>query len=342
MKKLIFALLLIASPAFAQITLSGSQIQIGPTANANIDVLSASKAYGTIVSKQNQYVTVAHGNIVNLIDYSGGPGYLASMWFNINTGDTAGVDGDTINVYYDGHSSPDISMTVQQFFGSYGTASGSVYINRYMSYVKNTSGGTLFGNYQWRVPMPFTSGIKIDIVNNGATDTFFSEVMLETGVSNIWPNTRHLYATTFAQTACTLGTTVNLANITSGAGRVFGVQWYMSGGTANDQEGDFAYYTNGGVSPIYQSSGAEDFFETGHNWQGATLSNWSLAGGQLGVYIGSIGVSAPDPVGAYRFHIDDPIVFTNGFKLTWMCGDPSEGSVGNPNVNSTVWYLLGT
>ncbi|PYV06020.1 MAG: hypothetical protein DMG26_04125 [Acidobacteria bacterium] len=77
------------------------------------------------------------------------------------------------------------------------------------------------------------------------------------------------------------------------------------------------------VTGNYSGSGVNNLYNGTFFWQhGATAS-----------------ADAHNTASFYRFHVNDPIVFNTGLKVTWACGDTTESSfTGNPVVWATVWY----
>ena len=72
-------------------------------------------------------------------------------------------------------------------------------------------------------------------------------------------------------------------------------------------------------TPVLLSSGLEDYFLGTYYFQRGTDAN-DLAG--------LTHLDEPTQTfSAYRFHDDDPIFFTNGFKLTCRCGETETGEL---------------
>jgi len=300
-----------------------------------VDVLSDSKLAGTYASTKNEYYSLAAGATRDLVNYQSGDGYVSQLFITLySASDAASLQSSVVKVYYGGSGTPSITATLAQFFGVYGMAqTGTSFSSRYFSAVFADS---TKATYETMLPIPFSGGIQITLTNSsgGTAQTLWSEVSYQTGVPDTWPNTRKLLLATTPYAGCTLNNTLTLANVASGKGRVFGLAWYMNG-TANFQEGNFTYYVNGSGTPSLVSSGTEDYFQTGFNWTAVTTP-WSL-GGLIGVYT-SVGAFPTGNIGAYRYHIRDQFDFTNGFNITWQCGDSTQGSTGSASAATTVWY----
>ena len=81
------------------------------------------------------------------------------------------------------------------------------------------------------------------------------------------------------------------------------------------------------VTGQYCGSGVNNLYNGTFFWQHGTTA----------------GVDAHNTASFYRFHLNDPIVFNTGLKLTWACGDTTESSfTGNPVVWTTVSILYAT
>lgn len=312
--------------------------------NFSFDVLANSKSGGTGAWQKNEYVTVAAGATQNLLNYQAGDGYVSDLFITLadTSSDLTALRYSLVNVYYGGSSTASISVPLEYFFGVYGLTTGSSFAGRYTSAVYAASTES---TYMSRIPIPFSGGIKIDLVNAGTTTmTLWSETHYHQGVTDNWPNTQALYVAYYPAATCTAApagseTNVVLANVASGKGRLAGISWFMNG-VASLQEGNFTYYDNAAPStPIFDSTGTEDFFETGFNWSGVTLP-WLLADRTQGLYYSSSSTFPNGHLGAFRFHIDDPVTFTQGIKVNWQCGNVSEaGSAGDSaTVAATVWY----
>lgn len=308
----------------------------GSGAGSYFDVLSENKTPGTLNSSNAAYQNVPAAGTVTLLDYTGGDGYVSLLWMAL--GGSALAPDAILNIYYDGESIPSISMPAQYFYGFFGVPSGSQSAQtRYTAFL--TSSIATDVGYVSTIPMPFSGGIKITLTNVDPSNalTIFYNVEYHTGVSNTWTNTQRLMAVPFYYQAGALNEMLTLANASAaGAGRVLGLSWMMSGSAASSQEGEFSYYLNGSAEAQYNSTGTEDYFLSAYNWEGITLP-LSILKGQAGVYFSS-GSFPSDNVGAWRFHLDDPMVFVNGFHLQWQCGNSTRGSTEGANVAATVWY----
>lgn len=356
MKRLILvSLLLISSFAFGQSVQLGGAVQVGSAGGGGVssssnEILSPGKTQGTIASTHGEAVSVGGSATQTLLNYSGGDGYVSELLIAIN-GDSNARANSLIKVYYNGSATADINTTVEKMFGGvYISTNG--FGHSYSSQLFEVTGtGTITGNigYVMYLPIPFTGGIKIDVVNgSGSSMTLWYTVKYHTGVTNNWPYEHKLLVGTYASgsTGCTPNSTLTLhdASTIGVKGKLVGI-WLLGDGFPNSVsnplaplEGDMAIYLDGSGSPSYQSSGTEDwagfpFYANGFQADNANGGNFH--GTTFWSNSGSTGMTWS----FYRYHIMDPIVFNTGLKVTWQCGDTSQaGFTGNPVVWGTVWY----
>jgi hypothetical protein len=111
----------------------------------------------------------------------------------------------------------------------------------------------------------------------------------------------------------------------------------LPGGTTTDGSVTWTNQGSAYQAASYQSSGTEDYFQMGF-YMASIPINWTNNG-----YIGSTFINrtgGPATLSAYRFHINDPIVFSSSLAITWQVGDTSQvsWSSGSPKVWVTAFY----
>lgn len=344
MKKLLaFVLMFAPAGIMAQSSFSNGVIVGSGPKNSYTDVVTANLLPGTKKqSSPGEYQPIGAGATTTLIDYVGS-GVVTNIWININ-GDSNANLNSTINVYYEGHSSPDISVPIAFFFGVPGASLSANTVRHSKLFDVTFDAPDNQMNYASRVRMPFTSEFKMTITNAGGaiSNGLFWNVEYQTGLPNIWANTRHLKIATIAGTTCTPDQLITLFNLGSGnAGRFLDLSFYLSGSAnANFQEGNFYLFLNGALTPDASSSGFEDEYEQGHNFRGQSVGN-QLFNGQEGIFLWS-GSFPSNPVGAFRTFIDDPIVYFNGIVWKWGCGESAHGSSGTATLNISMFYYDAT
>lgn len=332
---LIVALLSLASLADAQT--SGLP--------ALTDILSPDRATGSLAYQKNEYTSVTNGATQNLLNYTGSDGYVQNLFIAISGG-TGGTLTDTVKIYYNGSGTATTSVPLQNLCMSvympYGTASSSYFSNRAVSW--NATNSATGVSCDFKLPIPFSGGIKIDLINNsGATVTLWSMAQYQTGVPNVWPLTRVLHVDYDNITGVAANTVTTLANYTGGArGRFVGLYMMDDGFPGSvtpvgaELEGNIKLFLDGGSTEKLQSSGIEDWFGMGFYFgatgalqpSGTAASNTTTisAGytgdGERGLTYVSNGAHVTQ--GAYRLHLQDKITFSSGVKITVACGDTTE------------------
>jgi hypothetical protein len=356
-----------AAASNASTTVNGTTCALGSSCtvsstSASVDILSLNKPTGTPAYQTNEYASVTSGSTQNILNYSGGDGYVSNLFIALAPG-TANSLNDTINMYFNGASTPNISVPLKNlcmsvYEDSSATAAASYFANYAVQW--NTNHALNGSSCDFKLPIPFSNSIKIDLINNlGATVTLWSVAEYRIGVPNTWQNTRVLHVDVDNISGVAANAVTTFENYTGGSpGRFVGV--FM----LNDEfpgsvsvhgaslEGDIALYLDGSGSPNIQSSGAEDWFGTGFYF-GATAAAQFAGGGagsgnanQVASGYGSgergvtfIGVTQGVTEGAYRFHVLDPITFSSGLKLTIACGNTAQVSfTGTCTQYWTTYY----
>jgi Protein of unknown function (DUF2961) len=281
-------------------------------------------------SARLEYATLPAGGTLTLLNLTEGPGYVSHLWNAISCSDPLARERTQYRIYVDGEATPSVSSTMVGFHAA-DAGPNSNFATRYVGYSHSEG---LNGYYAY-LPIPFTSSIRIDLVNGsgGAAATAFAIADYHLGVAPDWGRLRKLH--TFEQIATVAPYAwQDLLNVSGQArGILWGVYLRLGGGDGNLYflEGNLQMYLDGATSPSYQSSGTEDYFNNA----------WYF---QTGVIYGEhSGCTRYDPagsvVGAYRFHRDDPVPFENALHLRWQNGTADQAKVVNPtDLRSHVWY----
>lgn len=194
------------------------------------------------------------------------------------------------------------------------------------------------------IPIPFSNSISISITNGNSSiaGLLWWNIAYQTGVSNTWLRTRRLRTSFGTLSGLTQDQVVTLVNQTGlSPGRLRGVSLsidsYPGGASLNPAlEGNVKIFLDGSSSPNYESSGTEDYFHMSNFFQGYPVPT---ATESTGLTLKS-GVTA----NAYRFHLQDPVLFSNALKVTWNCGESASGSTfsGTQRLAYVVWcYTAG-
>lgn len=283
-------------------------------------------------SAKLEYANLAAGGSLTLLDLKTGPGYVSHLWCAIYCTDGIGRGLTRYRVTVDGETTPGVESTLVGYHAADANPNQS-FATRYLGYSHQDA---LDGYYSY-LPIPFRSSIKIEVVSgSAAAATFFGIADYHLG-DFAWGRAAKLH--TFEQevtvSAYAWQDLLNVDNALSGV--LGGVYSRLQGGdrTWNFLEGNVQVLTDGASDPIYESSGTEDYFNNAWYFQTGVI------------FADQSGCTCYDPsrstVGAYRFHLDDPIPFDRALRVRWQNGNSDEARVTNPtNVRSHVWYYTAT
>lgn len=282
-----------------------------------VDLLSMSKPAGTSDYAKGEYIPIANGATVTLFDYMG-VGYMSALSIAVAGGSGTVADTATINFYFDGASTPNISMPLSTFFNAkYMGTNGRYFSNRFFG--ANSASGAAFGAY-CKLPMPFGTEIKCTIYNgSGNGGTIWFQANFNIGVPNTWPSTRRLYADYQAITSPTKNATVTLVNKAGVSGRLVGVFMLADEYPGSEQnynaelEGNFRFWLDK-VATTWVASTSYSL--------GATIID-SQGNEQTVTTAGTSGSSAPS------WAVAGAATTTDG-SVTWTCapGDPPNALTG--------------
>lgn len=220
-----------------------------------LDVLSPDRPTGIAKSSHQEGFLVLAGETATLVDYSG-QGYVDSIFLAVTCADVNAWNNGYINVYIDGSSTPDISMTAQLFFqalyaGMNPSAANPNYQNRFFSVTNAYTNSAVACT---KLPIPFSTRVKITWTNAAASAYALMNVMvqMQTDVPNIWNKTKRLKMTQMYIPSVTINQEYTLVNAVSpGGGRLLGLyalfdDWVNQSANENpvawELEGNFRVY----------------------------------------------------------------------------------------------------
>ena len=305
---------------------------------AQTDILSESRFLqgGTPQNSKTEHLMVGGGGAATVLNYSGSPGYVSSLWIAIS-GNQNSMVNSVLTITVDGESTPAISTRIPLFFGSEYCWNTNNFGSRFIGCEQN--GGSNIGYYAY-IPIPFSDSITATVTNGDPTAsmTMWAEANYTTGVADSWTRSKKLWVSSGTLTGLTVNQVAALVNVTGiNQGRLFGV--YMSidswPGDANPRpaplEGNVKMYFDGASAPNYESSGTEDYFHSSNYFE-------NVPSGFSTDYTG-VPFKSDVTWNAFRFHVYDPMTFSNGLKVTWNCGDSTEVNFsGSVRLAYTVWY----
>jgi Protein of unknown function (DUF2961) len=119
------------------------------------------------------------------------------------------------------------------------------------------------------------------------------------------------------------------------AGAIYQVTLAVASKNCNFLEGMMRAYINGAKDPILLSSGTEDYF-LGTYYFNRGMYHLPLAG----LTHKDVRPSGLCRFSAYRFHVDDPVIFQKGWRLVWRNGEEQNGKVfGSPQTSQMTSYV---
>lgn len=302
---------------------------------------------GDYAHSNNDNSRVAAGETKVVLDAEG-PGVITHMWFTFLGPEPHAwaKDGSAnhqellLRIYYDGSDSPGVEAPLGDFFAnSFGRRSEVISVP---VVVEDADSYNCF----WR--MPFRKSVRVEVINQ-------SEKKLNLLYYNVdWikldslpDDTPYFYAQYRQEYPVVQGKDYTILE-TEGKGHYVGtVLSVRSRSPSWFGEGDEKIYINGEQKPSIWGTGTEDYFLSA--WGLKTTSTpyfgtpyfdqWGIVGGHTS---------------AYRWHVHDPIVFSESIKVTiehwgWISSDENpDGKTHSWNERQddyssvAYWYQTGT
>ena len=230
-----------------------------------------------------------------------GPGVINHIWNTIASKERGYSRLLVLRMYWDGEENPSIEAPIGDFFG----VGHGMDVPFDSLPVRVTSDGR-GRNCYW--PMPFRKSAKITVTNEGRlrTDAFYYYVDWQKRPS-LPDDTAYLHAMYRQEYPATMGQRYLIADI-AGRGHYVGTvlncrqnmpSWFG--------EGDDFFYIDGEEEPSLRGTGTEDYFCDG----------WGFRV-QSGPFYGAPvfeGFKRGDRTSVYRWHITDPVTFSESLRL---------------------------
>jgi hypothetical protein len=260
-----------------------------------------------------------------------GAGIINHIWITIAPGpDIIKRDDLVLRMYWDNNSFPSVEAPLGSFFGQ---GWNEAYPLNSQPLVVAPGGSKALVSY---FTMPFAAGARIEIENQGekAVEAFYfyvdyyevSKLPENFGRFHAWYNQEltesgeegeNEWAVLGQQKNNTRPDKNYLILDTKGKGQFIGVNYYVHSPTPMWYgEGDDMIYIDGSAAPVLHGTGTEDYFNT----------SWSPKESFQTPYFGAPRVNTTDPAyisngwlgrtHVYRFHVSDPIYFSNSFRFT--------------------------
>jgi hypothetical protein len=265
-----------------------------------------------------------------------GEGCLTHMWFG---GDWPGYESTRIRFYIDEETKPSIDM---QLFAGHGIGWGDQSAPWGSALVGKTGQPSgLYNTYR----IPFGKSIR---VTGQVGKTVVSPQpfwWIFRGVENLPVWHGHIQLPKNARLRLQVSENVMLDPLqaieisqSSAAGALYQVMLAVKSKNFSYLEGMLRAYIDGAKEPVMLSSGTEDYF----------LGTYYFNRGMYHLPLAGLTHKVQNRIGdcmfsAYRFHVEDPIFFHEGFRLFWRNGEEKDGTVYGPappktsQVTSYVW-----
>lgn len=286
-------------------------------------------------------VTLAASATYTMANISGA-GYMTQFFMSINGSDTAGRRNTRMKVYVDGESSPSIDVMLVDLGCARGveaaggaTTPQAMFMSRYVGYSSFAFG---FGvGYYLFIDIPFTTSLRVDITNGSSANSIilggYIQYFIKSGVN--WGRYKKLHGISINGTSVAPYAEQTLVDI-AGKGLVHGAYLHFQGGDSNYNylEGNVQVYIDGESTASCAYDSTEDYF----------LYPWYfwIANNTRNVVTDFVGCTRKDDsaqVGAYRWHIRDPLAFDTNLKFSWTNGEViAQPVLTNTVINGVVWY----
>lgn len=246
-----------------------------------------------------------------------GSGVINHIWFTSHSGGVNELNALSLRIYWDGRDEPGVEVPLGEFF-AVGQGKPAV-VESVPVQVSPTGSLTCY----WR--MPFAESARIVITNDNpdrATGLYWQVDWVE--LDSLPPETPYFHARYRQEYPAIMSRDYLIADIT-GKGQYVGT--VMSIALAQDGwfgEGDDFFYIDGEAIPSLQGTGSEDYFNDAWGFRTRT-SLWFGQPRWQGWNAGDSGI-------CYRWHVLDPVGFTQSLKVTME-------HKGNRDIPEEAWYI---
>ncbi len=246
------------------------------------------------------------GEHVVLADLDG-PGTIGHVWMTFPPAPPEVMRALVLEVFYDGAELPSISVPCLDFFG--------LPHGRPVAFTSALTSAQEARGFNSYIPMPFREHVRVE-VTNGAARAIEFYFQLDMTLSKAVPDdVGMLHASFRRENPTTMARDFVIADGFRGPGRFIGCAvgvrvvddgfWYG--------EGELKVYRDGDRElPTICGTGLEDYVGTA--W-GMGPHHTPYAGAPLEVPQSPLS-TMPHMVGFYRWHVPDPIMFTDDLKVT--------------------------
>lgn len=245
-----------------------------------------------------------------------GPGVINHIWMTSHAGGMGELNALSLRIYWDGRDSPDVEVPLGDFFA---TGERPAVVESHPVQVGPTGSLTCY----WR--MPFAESARIVVTNdNPERSTGLYWIVDWVELEALPPDTGYFCAKYRQEYPAIMGRDYLLADL-KGRGQYVGT--VMSFTLAQDGwfgEGDDFFYVDGEEIPSLQGTGTEDCFNDAWGFRPRT-SAWFGQPRWDGHRAGDSGI-------CYRWHVLDPVAFSESLKVTIE-------HKGNRAAAEEAWYI---
>ena len=244
---------------------------------------------------------IKEGETIVLAELTG-PGAITHIWNTVASLDPFYSRSLVLRIYWDGMEKPSVEVPLGDFFGV-----GHGAVANFHSLPVSVSSYGRSRTCWWR--MPFRKSARITLTNErhgfGELEVYYYvdwEKLPSLPEDTLYFHARYRQEFPAKPGDYTLLETKGRGNY---VGTVFSVQQVTNGWFG---EGDDRFFIDGEALPSLRGTGTEDYFNDSWGFRPFTAPAHGVT-----VYEG---VFAGDRVSAYRWHLADPIGFTNSLKFT--------------------------
>lgn len=287
---------------------------------------------GKAYTAKGEYQAIAAATETDILNVSGNNGFVNSIFIAIDDTDYQAREQTVLKVYVDGSGTPVVNCTLARFFA--GDYNPPAFKTRFLGFDTATAGGGgQKRSYQCYFPMPFTTGMRITLTapSGYAISYCWWQVGYNLGDSISWGRMKKFHAVETTNTSLAANSRHTMIDVSSVRGALLGCFLRIDGTSFTFLEGNVRVFVDGEDTAAYESSGMEDYFNHGFYFQSGVLTTdyHGLTKKDAAAFV----------IGAYRFHVLDPIQFETGLKMDFQNGDTSQQAYTGPSdVAACVWY----
>jgi len=277
----------------------------GRTAWTSFENLSGAKGAGGKANKGakgHAFDRITAGDSCVLLDMKG-PGIINRIWLTVRDRSPEMLRALKIRMYWDNATTPAVSVPLGDFFCN-GGATTTVFENCYFSNPEGRS-------FNASIPMPFHTAARVLMVNESEKNLNWLFFDINATLLDHWnPDMLYFHCFWNRENPNILGKDYTVLPETKGIGRFLGVSFGIFENTIYKDnwwgEGEMKFYLDGDKDfPTLCGTGVEDYI-------GAA---WGL-GAYYNRYQGCPIAGKNKLWSFYRFHVPDPVLFSESCRVT--------------------------